>query len=121
MLQSGTFRSSPVAGTARPCNDGTRRPATAMSHMKLISIVKWMSPLGAGLALSACATDYVSQLSQPNFGRHGLHYTEENVDAALLQNGVYASKLMSGSTLGAFCLTNVCSQSAPLWSSRFTP
>lgn len=89
--------------------------------MKLISVFKWMSPLVAGLALSACATDYASQLSQPNFGRHGLHYTEENVDPALMQNGVYASKQMSGWSFGALCLTDRCSQSAPLWSSGFAP
>lgn len=89
--------------------------------MKLIRVVKLISPAIIGFALSACATDYVSQLSQPNFGKHGLHYSEENVDSALMENGVYASKQMSGSPLGAFCSTNRCSQAAPLWSSGFTP
>lgn len=89
--------------------------------MKLVRAVKLMSPLIIGLALSACATDYVSQLSEPNYGRHGLHYLEENVDPTLMMNGIYASKQMNGSPLGAFCLTDRCSQSAPLWSSGFAP
>jgi hypothetical protein len=48
------------------------------------------------LALSACATDYVSQLYQPNYGVRGMHYTESNVDPTLLMNGSYASKQSKG-------------------------
>lgn len=76
------------------------------------------------LALSACATDYASQLSEPNYGRRGLHYSEENVDPTLLMNGIYASKQLNGSSmpLGAFCLTDYrCSQQSPLWSSGWAP
>lgn len=72
--------------------------------MKLIRVVKLFSPLIIGLALPACATDYVSQLSEPNYGMHGLHYSEENVDPTLTMNGVYASKQINGSPLGGFLL-----------------
>ena len=89
--------------------------------MKLSRVEKLVSPVAIGLTLSACATDYLSQLSEPNYGRHGLHYTEANVDPALMQNGVYASKQLSGWSVGAFCWTDRCSQSAPLWSAGFTP
>jgi hypothetical protein len=57
--------------------------------MKLISI------LIICLGLPACATDYVSQLSEPNFGVRGLHISED-ADPVLLMNGVYASKQMGG-------------------------
>ena len=72
------------------------------------------------LGLSACATDYVSQLSGPDFGRRGLHYTEENLDPSMLMNGTYAAKKMNGfyaSPYGAFCLTGYrCSQATQQWS-----
>ena len=61
------------------------------------------------LGLSACATDYVSQLSQPNYGIRTLKYSESNVDPTLLMDGIYASKQMNGlysKPLGAFCLTD---------------
>jgi hypothetical protein len=48
------------------------------------------------LGLSACATDYVSQLYEPNFGVRGLHLSPANVDPTLLMNGTYASKQMNG-------------------------
>jgi len=88
--------------------------------------MKLISSLIICLALSACATDYLSQLSEPNFGVRGLHYSEENVDPTLLMNGIYASKQMNGASvsmpLGAFCLTNDrCSQQSPLWSSGWAP
>lgn len=67
------------------------------------------------LALSACATDYVSQLAQPNYGMPALN-SEENVDPALLMNGVYTPRP------GAFCLTGYrCSLLAPLWSAGSAP
>jgi hypothetical protein len=88
--------------------------------------MKLMSSLIICLALSACATDYVSQLSEPNYGRHGLHYSEGNVDPTLLMNGVYASKQLNGSDvsvpLGFFCLTTYrCSQPSQLSASGFAP
>jgi type III secretory pathway lipoprotein EscJ len=65
--------------------------------------MKLISSLIICLALSACATDYVSQLSEQNYGMHGLHYSEGNVDPTLLMNGIYASKQMSGPDVsGAF-------------------
>lgn len=90
--------------------------------MKLVT----SSSLIICLALSACATDYVSQLSEPNYGVKRMHLTEENVDPTLLMNGVYASKQVNDSygsrPLGAFCLTDYsCSQQAPLWASGWTP
>jgi hypothetical protein len=90
------------------------------SHMKLIS------SLIICLALSACATDYSSRLSEPDYGRQGLHYTEGNVDPTLLMNGIYASKQMNGANapgfLGAFCLTTYrCSQQPQLWASGSAP
>jgi hypothetical protein len=87
--------------------------------------MKLISSLIICLALSACATDYVSQISEPNYGRHSLHLSEENVDPAMLMNGIYASKQMNGSfataPFGAFCMTDRCSQQAPLWSSGWAP
>jgi len=77
------------------------------------------------LGLSACATDYVSQLSEPDFGRRGLHYSPENVDPILMMNGTYASKQMSGLYLtqpsGAFCTNYRCSQQAQPESSGWNP
>jgi hypothetical protein len=80
--------------------------------------MKLMTSLMICLALSACATDYVSQLAEPNFGRRGLHYSEGDIDPALMMNGIYASKQMSGLS----CLTQYgCTQQAPLSSSGWTP
>ena len=78
------------------------------------------------LALSACATDYVSQLSQPNYGIRSLHYSPENVDPTLLMNGTYASKQMNGFYVsrpsGPFCLTDYrCSPLAQQSSSGWNP
>jgi hypothetical protein len=58
--------------------------------------MRLISSLIICLGLSACATDYVSQLSEPDFGRRGLHYSPENVDPTQLMNGTYASKQMNG-------------------------
>ena len=66
-----------------------------------------ISSLLVCLALSACATDYVSQLYQPNYGVRGVHYTETTIDPALLMNGSYASKQTNGFYgSSAFCLTD---------------
>jgi hypothetical protein len=51
--------------------------------MKLTNAVKLISPIVVCVALSACATDYGSQLAEPNYGRHGMHYTEGNVDPTM--------------------------------------
>jgi hypothetical protein len=86
--------------------------------------MKLISSLIICLTLSACATDYVSQLSEPNYGVRGLHYSEENVDPTLLMDGRYASKQLNGPSipLGAFCLTDYrCSQQSQLWSSGWVP
>ena len=84
--------------------------------------MKLISSLIICLGLSACATDYVSQLSEPNFGLRGLHLSPENVDPTLLMNGTYASKQMNGLYLkpsGAFCPDYRCSQQQ--WSSGWNP
>ena len=87
--------------------------------------MKLISSLIICLALSACATDYVSQLSEPNYGRRSLHYSEENVDPTLLMNGVYASKQMNGPyasrPLGAFCLPDYRCSPQGQWSSGWAP
>jgi hypothetical protein len=87
--------------------------------------VKLVSSLVICLALSGCATDYASQLSEPNYGRQsGLHYSEETMDPTLMMNGIYASKQLNDASipLGAFCLTEYrCSQQSQLWSSGWAP
>jgi hypothetical protein len=84
--------------------------------MKLMNLFKLSSPLIVGLALSACATDYASQLSEPHFGYRTLQSTD-SLDPAQLTEGLYASR-----PTGAFCLTAYrCSPQAPLWASGFAP
>jgi hypothetical protein len=75
------------------------------------------------LGLSACATDYVSQLSQPNYGIRSLHLTPGDIDPALLMNGSYASKQMNGFYGSrALCLTDYrCSPQAQQSSSGWNP
>ena len=71
--------------------------------------MRLISSLILCLGLSACATDYVSQLSEPNYGIRSLKYTESNVDPTLLMDGTYSSKQINGlysRPLGAFCLTD---------------
>jgi hypothetical protein len=89
--------------------------------MKLATAVQLISPIVVCVALSACATDYVEQLAEPSFGMGHLKLTEGNVDPAMLMNGTYASKQLYGSSFGAFCMTDRCSQQAPLWSSGWAP
>ena len=76
--------------------------------MKVISI------LGLCLALSACATDYASQLSESHFGYRVLD-SKDTLDPVQLSNGMYVS-----GPSAAFCSTR-CSQQAQLWSSGFAP
>jgi hypothetical protein len=88
--------------------------------MKLISL------LIVCLGLSACATDYVSRLSEPNYGLRGLKFSEGDVDPTLLMNGTYASKQMNGlygsKSLGVFCLTDYrCSPQAQQSSAGWNP
>jgi hypothetical protein len=87
--------------------------------------MRLISSLIVCVGLSACATDYVSQLYQPNYGLRSLHYTEGNIDPTLLMNGAYASKQMNGlyvRPLGAFCLTDYrCSPQAQQSSSGWDP
>jgi hypothetical protein len=78
------------------------------------------------LGLSACATDYASQLSEPNFGVRGLHYSPGDVDPTLLMNGTYASKQINGlygsKYSGPFCLTDSrCSSQAQQSSAGWNP
>jgi hypothetical protein len=77
------------------------------------------------LGLSACATDFASQLSEQNFGLRGLHYYPENVDPTLLMNGTYASKQMNGFYVskpsGPFCLTDYRCSQGQQWSSAPDP
>jgi hypothetical protein len=84
--------------------------------------MRLMTFLTICLGLSACATDYVSQLYEPNYGVRGLHYYPENVDPTLLMNGTYAAKQMNGlyisKPMGPFCSTDYrCSQQEQQWSS----
>jgi hypothetical protein len=67
------------------------------------------------LALSACATDYASQLSKSHFGYRVL-YSRDPADPAQLMNGLYSS----GPAGAVFCVTR-CSREAPLSSSGFAP
>jgi hypothetical protein len=87
--------------------------------------MRLISSLTVCLGLSACATDYVSQLYQPNYGLRSLHYTEGHIDPTLLMNGTYASKQMNGlyaKPLGAFCLTDYrCSPQMQQSSSGWNP
>jgi hypothetical protein len=48
------------------------------------------------LGLSACATDYVSQMSEANYGVRSLEFTKDDVDPIPLMNGTSASKRMNG-------------------------
>jgi hypothetical protein len=85
--------------------------------------MKVISSLIICLALCACATDYASQLSAPNFGKVPLQYTRDNVDPALMMDGVYASQQLNGpyTPLGIFCVSDGCSRRSPLWSSGWAP
>jgi hypothetical protein len=58
--------------------------------------MRLISTLIVCLALSACATDYVSQLSEPDHGVRHLRYTSETLDPTYLMNGTYAAKQMHG-------------------------
>jgi len=88
--------------------------------------MKLIASLIICLGLSACATDYVSQLSEPDFGRRGLHLSPENIDPTQLMDGTYASRQMNGlygsKALGAFCWTDArCSQQLQPSSSGWNP
>ena len=79
--------------------------------------MRLISSLLVSLALSACATDYTSQLYEPNYGIRSLHYSPADVDPIMLMNGTYASKQINGlyeaTPLNAVCLTNYrCSPEA---------
>jgi len=88
--------------------------------------MRLISSLIVCLGLSACATDYLSQLSEPNYGIRTLKYSEGDVDPTLLMNGSYASKQMNGlygsKYSGPFCLTDYrCSPQAQQSSSGWNP
>lgn len=81
--------------------------------------MRLISSLIICFALSACATDYVSQLYEPNHGvRPSHYYSEETLDPTMIADGVYASKQMNGFYVPKpVCLTGYrCSQPAQQWS-----
>lgn len=76
--------------------------------MKLASKFECVGVLILGLALSACATeDFASDLSKPNFGRLELN-SDDNVDARLLQNGLYLPKPFAATPYAAAPFTPSC-------------
>ena len=88
--------------------------------------MRLISSLMICLGLSGCATDYASQLSEPDYGVRSLHYSEGDIDPSLLMNGTYAAKQMNGfsvaNPLGAVCLTDYrCSRQAPPSSPGWDP
>jgi hypothetical protein len=88
--------------------------------------MKLITSLIVCLGLSACATDYVSQLYQPNYGVRGLHYSPGDIDPTLLMNGAYASEKMNGfygsKYSGPFCLTDArCSPQVQQSSAGWNP
>jgi hypothetical protein len=88
--------------------------------------MRLISSLMICLGLSACATDYVSQLSESDYGIRSLHYSVGDVDPILLMNGTYASKQINGLSAsnpwGAVCLTDYrCSPQAEQSSSGWNP
>jgi hypothetical protein len=83
--------------------------------MMLVSRVRLISPLIIGLALSACATDYASQLSEPHFGAHVLS-SRDSLDPAVMMNGLYISQ-----PVGTYCLAAYGCSQQPLWATGFTP
>jgi hypothetical protein len=83
--------------------------------------MRLISALIICLGLSACATDYVSQLYEPDYGRRGLHLSEQNLDPSMLMDGTYAAKQLNGFSgskpFGTLCFTGYrCSQPAQQWS-----
>jgi hypothetical protein len=81
--------------------------------------MRLISSLIVCLGLSACATDYLSQLYEPNHGvRPSHYYSEETLDPTMIADGVYASKQMNGFYVSKpVCLTGYrCSQPAQQWS-----
>jgi hypothetical protein len=85
--------------------------------------MRLISSLIICLGLSACATDYVSQLSEPNYGIRSLKISEGTIDPTQLMNGTYASKQLNGLYGSrAFCLTDYrCSPQAQPSSSGWNP
>ena len=70
------------------------------------------------LALSACATDYVSQMYEPNHGiRNSHYYSEETLDPTMITDGTYASKQMNGLYVSKpACLTGYRCSPVQQWS-----
>ena len=85
------------------------------SRMNLIKRIGSMSPLIVALALSACATDYASQLSEPHFGYRTFN-SRDSLDPAVIMNGLYVPRPDA-----AYCLTAYGCSQQPLWASGFTP
>jgi hypothetical protein len=83
--------------------------------MKPISRVKLISPLIIGLTLSACATDYASQLSEPHFGARTFN-SRDSLDPSVIMNGLYEAR-----PVGTYCLAAYGCSQQPLWASGFAP
>lgn len=99
-------------------------PPDEARDMNLTHRFRLIAAIVVCVALSACATDYASQLAEPNYGLHRMQFTEGSVDPAMLMNGTYASKQLNGSSagLGAFCLTDYrCTTRSQLSSSGWAP
>jgi hypothetical protein len=78
------------------------------ANMKFVTNLKLMAIFFGCLALSACATDnLVSDLYSPNFGLRELN-PNENVDARLLQNGLYLPKPFAPTPYAASPFTPSC-------------
>lgn len=76
----------------------------------------------ACLSLSACVTDYESQLYEPNYGVRGLHLSPGDVDPSMLMNGTYASKQLNGFYVSKSCLPDYrCSPQSQQSSSGWNP
>jgi hypothetical protein len=86
--------------------------------MKSTNAVKLISSMIACVALSACATDYVSRLAAHDLARPSVSYSEGNVDPTMIMDGTYASKQLYGPS---FCANAGCSRESPLWSSGWAP
>lgn len=74
------------------------------------------------LSLSACVTDYASQLYEPDYGVRGLHLSPGDIDPSMLMNGTYASKQLNGFYVSKACLNDYrCSPQAQQSSSGWNP
>jgi hypothetical protein len=113
----------PVSALPDSQDHGIKFTAEPDANLVRSQAMRVISALIVCLALSACATDYVSQMYQPNYGVRGLHYTESNIDPILMMNGSYAAKQSNGLYgSSAFCVTDYrCSPQAQQRSTGWDP